>query len=91
LNNNQKNVEFQLIDIFEDELYLKYTKDWNINVKLMLKEMDKEIQMNLDENHYTHRKEDFILLKKKSSIIPNKEETYKNSLNNNKKWKILPM
>lgn len=51
LNNNQKNVEFQLIDIFEDELYLKYTKDWNINVKVMLKEMDKEIQMNLDENH----------------------------------------
>jgi hypothetical protein len=51
LNNNQKNVEFQLIDIFEDELYLKYTKDLNINVKVMLKEMDKEIQMNLDENH----------------------------------------
>ncbi len=65
LNNNQKNVEFQLIDIFEDELYLKYTKDLNINVELMLKEMDKEIQMNLDENHYTHRKEDFILLKNK--------------------------
>ena len=51
LNNNQKNVGFQLIDIFEDELYLKYTKDWNINVKVMLTEMDKEIQMNLDENH----------------------------------------
>ncbi len=51
LNNNQKNVEFRLIDIFEDELYLKYTKDLNINVKVMLKEMDKEIQMNLDENH----------------------------------------
>ena len=65
LNNNQKNVEFQLIDIFEDELYLKYTKDLNINVKLMLKEMDKEIQMNLDENHYSHRKEDFILFKAK--------------------------
>ncbi len=52
LNNNQKIVEFQLIDIFEDELYLKYTKDLNINVKVMLKEMDKEIQMNLYENHY---------------------------------------
>lgn len=51
LHNNQKNVEFQSIHIFEDELYLKYTKDLNINVKAMLKEMDKEIQMNLDENH----------------------------------------
>jgi CHASE3 domain sensor protein len=51
LNNNPKNVEFQLIDIFEDELYLKYTKDLNINVKVMLTEMDKEIQMNRDENH----------------------------------------
>ncbi len=51
LNNNQKNVEFRLIDIFEDELYLKYTKNLNINVKAVLTEMDKEIQMNRDENH----------------------------------------
>ena len=51
LNNNQKNIESPLIDIFEVELYPKYTKDLNINVKVMLKEMDKEIQMNLDETH----------------------------------------
>ena len=56
-SNSQRNVVFQSIDIFEDLKCLEYTKDWNINVKVMSEEMDKEIQMNFDENHCSLREE----------------------------------